>query len=375
MITFEQLKEAKDRQEQLYRYLDIDNKKVQWEEEQLRTQAPGFWDDQKRAEQQMKLVKGLEKWINDYNEVSSLCGELDTAFEFYKEELVTEQEVDEIYSRTMEAIEALEMRNMLRQEEDQMAAVLKINSGAGGTEAQDWAQMLMRMYMRWAETNGYKCRISNLLDGDDAGIKTCTLEIEGPYAYGYLKSENGVHRLVRISPFNAAGKRQTSFVSCDVTPDIEEDIDIEVKDEDIRIDTYRSSGAGGQHINKTSSAVRITHIPTGVVVACQSERSQIQNRETAMNMLKAKLFALAQAAQMEKIEALKGNQMDIAWGSQIRSYVFCPYTMVKDHRTKFSVGNIQGVMDGDLDEFMNSYLVAKWKGLPMDGSGDDEDEE
>ena len=224
MITAEQLKDVKERTEQLHRYLDIDAKKVQYEEEQLRTQAPGFWDDQKRAEAQMKLVKGLEKWIKDYEEVRTMADELETAFAFYKEELVTEAEVDSMYAKAVEAIEALELKNMLRQEEDPMDAVLKINSGAGGTEAQDWAQMLMRMYMRWAENNGYKCVVSNLLDGDDAGIKTCTLEIQGEYAYGFLKSENGVHRLVRVSPYNAQGKRMTSLASVLVTPLVDDTI-------------------------------------------------------------------------------------------------------------------------------------------------------
>ena len=229
MITQEQLKDVKDRVEQLNRYLDIDNKKVQWEEEQLRTQAPGFWDDQKRAEAQMKLVKGLEKWIKDYTEVKTLADELETAFDFYKEELVTEEEGDDIYARSLKAVEELELRNMLRHEGDNMDAVLKINAGAGGTEAQDWASMLMRMYMRYAETNGYKLRVSNVLDGDDAGIKSCTLEIEGEYAYGFLKSENGVHRLVRVSPYNAQGKRMTSFASVFVTPLVDDTIEVSIE--------------------------------------------------------------------------------------------------------------------------------------------------
>ena len=256
MITIEQLKEVKERTEALHRYLNIDAKQIQLEEEQLRTQAPGFWDDQKRAEAQMKLVKGLEKWIKGYGEVKSLCDELDLAFEYFKEELVTEQEVDELYNRAMSAIEDLELKNMLRREEDQMDAVLKINAGAGGTEAQDWAQMLMRMYMRWAESNGYKCVVSNLLDGDDAGIKTCTLEIQGDYAYGYLKSENGVHRLVRVSPYNAQGKRMTSFASVFVTPLVDDSIEVNIEQARISWDTFRSSGAGGQNVNKVESGTK-----------------------------------------------------------------------------------------------------------------------
>ena len=310
----------------------------------------------------MKLVKDLQKWIDGYNEVKTLADELELSFDFYKEELVTEGDVDTAYAKASEAVEALELKNMLRDEADQMACVLKINSGAGGTESQDWASMLMRMYLRYAETNGYKATIANLQEGDEAGIKTCTINIEGDFAYGYLKGENGVHRLVRVSPFDASGRRQTSFASLEVMPEIDKDVNIEIREEDIQMDVYRASGAGGQKVNKTSSAVRLTHLPTGIVVACQVERSQHQNREVAMNMLRSKLVEIKEREHLDKIEDIKGVQKEIAWGSQIRSYVFMPYTMVKDHRTNYETGNITAVMDGDLDGFINEYLKKKSQG-------------
>ena len=359
MITAEQLKEAKDRVEALNRYLDIDAKKIQLEEEQLRTQAPGFWDDAKKAEEQMKKVKSLEKWIEGYKEVKTLVDELELAFDFYKEEMVTEQEVDEAYAKTIETVEALELKNMLRQEEDPMSCVLKINSGAGGTESQDWASMLMRMYMRWAESHGYKCTGSNYQDGDEAGMKSASMMVKGPNAYGLLKSENGVHRLVRVSPFDASGRRHTSFASVEVMPELDDDVNIEIKDEDIEITAHRSSGAGGQHINKTDSAIRIVHKPTGIVVGCQTERSQLQNKETALKMLKSKLAEIKQRENLDKIEDIKGEKTNIEWGAQIRSYVFMPYTLVKDNRTGYEDGNITAVMDGEIDGFINAYLKSK----------------
>ena len=270
------------------------------------------------------------------------------------EELVKELLNNTIY--TEKEIDKLEITILLSGNYDMNNAIVTIHPGAGGTEAQDWAEMLYRMYSRWATDNGYEIKELDYLDGEEAGIKSVTFLVSGSYAYGYLKGEMGLHRLVRISPFDAGGRRHTSFASVEVLPEIAEDIEVYINPDDLRIDTYRASGAGGQHVNKTSSAIRITHIPTNIVVACQSERSQIQNRETAMKMLKSKLINLKEREQKEKIEDLKGIQMDIAWGSQIRSYVFCPYTLVKDHRTNYEVGNVQAVMDGDLNEFMDAYL-------------------
>ncbi len=323
-------------------------------------EAPGFWDNPDSSNQKMKELKNLKDTVNGCNKLFTQYDDILTLIEMGYEEndesLVAEirGELDEF----IEEFEALRISTLLSGEYDKNNAILKLNAGAGGTESCDWCGMLYRMFTRWAERKGFAIEVLDYLDGDEAGIKSVTFQINGENAYGYLKSEKGVHRLVRISPFNAQGKRQTSFVSLDVMPEIEEDLDVEIDEKDLRIDTYRSSGAGGQHINKTSSAIRITHIPTGTVVQCQNERSQFQNKDKAMQMLKAKLFLLKQEANVEKLSDIRGEIKDIGWGNQIRSYVLQPYTMVKDHRTDVETGNVDAVLDGALDLFINGYL--KW---------------
>lgn len=326
-------------------------------------EAPDFWNDAQESQKKMKELKSLKDDMNTYTELKTRYEDIETLLVMGEEEgdLSLIPEIEEAMQEYEQQFEAIRIKTLLSGEYDADSAIVSLNAGAGGTESCDWASMLYRMYTRWASARGFELEVLDYHEGEEAGIKSVTFQVNGTNAYGYLKSEKGVHRLVRISPFNAAGKRQTSFVSCDVMPDIEEEVDIEIKDEDIRIDTYRSSGAGGQHINKTSSAIRITHFPTGIVVTCQNERSQHMNKDKAMQMLKSKLYLLKQEEQAQKEAGIRGEVTEIGWGNQIRSYVMQPYTMVKDHRTNAESGNVGAVMDGDLDLFINAYL--KWISL------------
>lgn len=321
---------------------------------------PDFWDDPKRAQVVQKRIAYLSKKAEQYHQLGKDLEDLEVLVELAEEEgdLEALEEAERGLEEWTQNFEHLRLETLLNGEHDRMNALVTLHAGAGGTEAQDWTEMLSRMYMRWAEKHNFDFQVLDLVDGDEAGLKSLSFRVSGDNAYGYLRSEHGVHRLVRISPFDSSGRRHTSFASCEVLPEFDETIEINIDPDDLKVDTYRASGAGGQHVNKTSSAVRITHLPTGIVVTCQNERSQIQNRATAMSILTSKLYQIAQQRQLERIEDLKGDVVDNAWGSQIRSYVFCPYTMVRDHRTDFETSDVDGVMDGDIDGFINTWLMT-----------------
>ena len=365
MLQFEELRQGLLAQEpeirNLYEAMDIEKKEKRLAELEAQSADPNFWNDTENSQKVVREMSHLKSAVRAFDKLKSKYDDtltlVELALETGEEDVYDEAKAD--YDFILADLETQKLATLLSGEYDANNAILTFHAGAGGTEAQDWAQMLYRMYTRWAERHGFKYKILDYLDGDEAGIKSASILIEGENAYGFLKSEAGVHRLVRISPFDASGRRQTSFASLEGMPELSDDTDIEINPSDLKVDTYRAGGAGGQHVNKTESAVRITHIPTGVVVACQNERSQIQNREVAMKMLKAKLAEIKEREHLEKIEDIKGVQKEIGWGSQIRSYVFMPYTLVKDHRTNFEMGNVSAVMDGELDGFINAYLKAK----------------
>ena len=368
MLEFEQLKLRLNANEPELRdlkdALGYEKLKNEIDELEAKASAPDFWDNMEVSQKILQKTGKLKNTVESYDKMCALFDDLQVLIEMGDEEedLSLIEEIETSLKELEDGLVAQRLQTLLTGEYDKNNALLTFHAGAGGTEAMDWVSMLVRMYTRWTERHGFKVQVLDFLDGDEAGLKSATLSIEGDNAYGYLKSESGVHRLVRVSPFDASGRRHTSFASLEVMPEITDDVEIEVREEDIKMDVFRSSGAGGQHINKTSSAVRLTHIPTGIVVACQNERSQFQNRDRAMKLLKSKLLEIKEREHLEKIEDIKGVQKDIAWGSQIRSYVFMPYTLAKDHRTGFDSGNINAVMDGDLDEFINAYLKAASKG-------------